>query len=273
MIAQSHAPAPPVSGGLKSAGKRKAGSPNQPVVTVVTSVLNGEQTLEETIQSVLQQTYPNVEYIIVDGASKDGTVALLSRYSDSIDYWISEPDRGIYDAWNKGLGYARGDWVIFVGADDQLTPTAIESLVNAALKDAGPADFVCGKVEMLRDGQVTRTIGAAWSWRKFRRYMSIAHSGGMHRAEYFKRFGRFDSSYRICGDYELLLRAGQQLKVVFVDTVVTRMRMGGVSNANDRVFRESVRARMTHGLCTPRQGRLDAAWARAKWQVRRLLGR
>lgn len=258
-------------GGLRTHGKAKAGTPGKPLVTIVTSVLNGEKTLEETIQSVLQQTYPNVEYIVVDGASNDGTIALLSRYSDSIDYWISEPDRGIYDAWNKGLGYASGDWIIFVGADDHLTPTAIASLVNAAQKEQ--ADFVCGKVEMLRDGQVTRTIGVPWSWRKFRRYMSIAHSGGMHCAEYFQRFGRFDSSYRICGDYELLLRAGPQLQVVFVDTVVTRMRMGGVSNASDRVFRESVRARITHGLCTPLQGRFDAAWARAKWQVRRLLGR
>lgn len=261
------------SGGLRTTGRVRAGSPGRPLVTVVTSVLNGGRTLEETIQSVLHQSYPNVEYIVVDGASTDGTLAILSRYSDSIDFWVSARDRGIYDAWNKGLAYARGNWIMFVGADDQLTPTAIESLVTAAANCQAETDFVCGKVELIRRGQVVRIIGTSWSWQKFRRYMSIAHSGGMHSAAYFERFGNFDASFSICGDYELLLRAGSKLKVVFVDSIITRMRMGGASNSNTRVFGESVRARITHGLCTPAKGKIDAAWARVKWQLRMLLGK
>lgn len=85
-----------------------------PLITVITVVLNGEGHLEETMQSVLNQTYPNVEYIIVDGGSTDGTLDIIRKYGDRIDYWVSEKDKGIYDAMNKGIKVALGSWINFM---------------------------------------------------------------------------------------------------------------------------------------------------------------
>ena len=93
---------------------------NQPLISIVTVVYNGVTTLEKTILSVLRQTYPNIEYIIIDGGSTDGTLEIINKYREQLTYWISEPDNGIYDAMNKALKIVKGDWVYFLGSDDIL---------------------------------------------------------------------------------------------------------------------------------------------------------
>ena len=97
-----------LEGGLRTQGHRRSSSPEKPLVSVVTPVFNGEGHLEETILSVLNQDYDNIKYIIIHGGSTDGTQAILKKYDDRIDYWISEPDNGIYDAMNKGIRLAKG---------------------------------------------------------------------------------------------------------------------------------------------------------------------
>jgi glycosyltransferase involved in cell wall biosynthesis len=103
------------SGGLRANGITKRSQENMPLIAVITVVRNGEKTLEQTILSAINQTYTNVEYIVVDGASTDGTLDIIRKYDDRIGYWVSEPDEGIYDAMNKGIDLATGEWINFRG--------------------------------------------------------------------------------------------------------------------------------------------------------------
>lgn len=107
----------------------------QPLVSIVTVSYNSADTIEQTIQSVTKQTYPNIEYIIIDGGSRDGTVEIIKRYQDKISFWISEPDMGIYDAMNKGISYAKGDYIGIINSDDWYELDAIEKIVSKIKED------------------------------------------------------------------------------------------------------------------------------------------
>ena len=119
-------------GGRRLSGEDPRAVPDRPLVTVVTVCFNAARTLAQCVDSVLTQTYPNVEYVVVDGSSDDGTVELLERYAEHIDYFVSEPDSGLYNAMNKGLALASGEYILFPNADDWYVADAIEQLVAAA---------------------------------------------------------------------------------------------------------------------------------------------
>lgn len=258
-------------GGARLQNSKKFSEPGKPLVTIITSTYNAAEHLPTAIKSIREQNYENVEWIVVDGGSRDGTLDTLQQNEDVVDYWISEPDNGIYDAWNKGLRLARGDWILFLGADDQILPDAIESMVNVANESPASLELISGKAQLYSGTVQRRIIGRAWSWARFKKYMCVAHTGSMHNANYFKRYGEFESTFRIAGDYELLLRAGPNLKTGFVNKVVVRMEVGGVSNQNAAVFRETLRARLRHGVTTRFVGEISVAWAWFKWHIRRFL--
>ena len=136
----------------------KKGSKKIPLVTIVTSVFNGGHLLENTIKSIISQTYSNIEYIIIDGGSKDQTIDIIKKYDANIDYWISEPDDGIYFAWNKALQRATGDWIAFIGADDIYKHDAIEKMMSVALLNR-ELDYISARIELIRDGKVLRVVG------------------------------------------------------------------------------------------------------------------
>ena len=116
-----------------------------PLVTIITVVFNGEQLIEETVLSVLNQSYNNVEYIVIDGGSDDGTLKILSKYNDKIDYWLSEPDNGIYDAMNKGIALASGEWINFMNCGDRFASTDV---LNFFLERNYEAEFIICPFEL-----------------------------------------------------------------------------------------------------------------------------
>ena len=139
------------AGGCRSANKRQS-SPERPLVSITTVVLNRKETLPQTIMSVLSQSYPNIEYIVVDGASTDGTLEVIKQFDDKIDLWISEPDHGPSDAVNKSISLASGDLLFWLASDDWIEPDFIELAVQAL--SSSSVDFVYRDMAMYIDEKV-----------------------------------------------------------------------------------------------------------------------
>lgn len=230
-----------------------------PLITIIVAVFNGAKTLQQCIDSVAQQTYPNKELIVIDGGSRDGTVELLKENQEHISYWVSEPDQGIYNAWNKGLAQANGDWICFLGADDYFWDTQVLERMAEQLALISPDIRVAyGQIMLLTaDGQSLYAVGEPWGKIKerFKHKMSIPHQGVMHRHSLFELRGKFDESFRIVGDYELLLRELKTGDAAFIPgIIVTGMRQGGISSNPEQsltILREVRRAQIMHGQKVP----------------------
>jgi len=238
--------------GYFKAGNGSAQNPGQeidngtePLITIITAVFNGEKTLEKTILSVINQSYSNIEFIIIDGGSTDKSIDIIKKYEHAIDYWVSEPDKGIYDAWNKGVRLSAGDWVAFLGADDVYIDGAIQAYVTSINEHQDrPVDYISSRVNLTRGSEVLRVVGTEWRWNIFRKYMKVAHVGSLHHKRLFEKYGLFDDSYKISGDYEFLLRSGRHLRTIFLDAITVDMLVGGVSDANIQVFEETTKAKI-----------------------------
>jgi glycosyltransferase involved in cell wall biosynthesis len=208
---------------------RKPATSALPTVSVITVVRNAAAHIEETIKAVLSQTYSNVEYIVVDGGSTDGTLDILRRYDDRIDYWVSEPDGGIYHAMNKGLDLVtdRQAYVIFANADDRIaSPKALER----AIELGKGADLIYGKMR-LSDGEATGVMGREVRTADLARE-TLCHPATLMRRSVFDAVGRFDTSFRVAADYDLIVRCFQHpVSSRFVDEILSDMRMGGMSEA------------------------------------------
>jgi len=198
-------------------------------VSIITAVYNAAPTLEACILSVRSQSYRDVEHIVIDGGSTDGSVEILQRHSSLLAYWVSEPDSGVFDAWNKGLSVATGEWIAFLGAEDILLPGAVSKYLTAC--GGTEAQYVSSLVRLIRPGLPDKIIGRPWSWPEFQRKMTTAHVGSLHRFDLFESFGNYDPGYKIVGDYELLLRPGKDLNSIFVAEVTAAMLAGGQSDS------------------------------------------
>lgn len=217
----------PTEGGKRLRGTRKASQPGLPLVTVVTVVLNRARYVEETIKAVLSQSYANVEYIVIDGGSTDGTRDIIERYDDRIDYWLSEPDAGVYDAMNKALAIVedQDSYVIFSHSDDSLfSPDALAD----AIRLGGDSDFVHGRI-LVSDPDAERVIGRDLSLANLARE-TVPHPATLVRRRAFDQVGNFDTRYRIASDYDFIVRCficGVSRR--FVDVTIARTRMWGLS--------------------------------------------
>ena len=254
-------------------------------ITWITSVLNDAKAVGKTKRSIrisharAKQTLSgpiDSEHIIVDGGSKASQIDLLETYADAHTLVLNGPDNGIYEAWNKGLAVASGDWIGFLGAGDMLLPEAERDfrlffdMYNRQRRQAGPLELISGRVRKESSADHAQIVGGAWDWKCFRRHMNIAHVGALHSVSLFERYGCFDESFKVAGDYELLLRSGENLRAAFVDHVVATMASGGVSQTyRSALFRETRLAKARH-TSRPRALLLtDDFWARSKFLVRR----
>ena len=225
-------------------------------ITVIVAVRNGAATLQRALDSVFEQTYPNVELIVMDGASIDGTKAIIVANAARIAYWVSEADGGVYHAWNKALDHASGDWISFLGSDDRFgDPGVLERVAAHLSADDGEHLVAYGYIDKIRtDGRVIRSKIGPWDdqlRKRFRRGVMVPHPATFHHRELFARHGRFDESFRIAGDYEFLLREMVEHDPLFFDEVVVEMAGGGMSDRPENVYaieREVYRARYMHGL-------------------------
>jgi glycosyltransferase involved in cell wall biosynthesis len=209
-------------------------------VSIITVVYNAVSTLEATINSVLSQDHPDIEYILVDGNSTDGSRELIEEYAAKHSVrWISEPDRGIYDAMNKGISMATGDVVGILNADDFYAHNQVISQVADSFRRSG-ADSLYGDLAYVDSGNVQRIVRywKSGSYRPgaFRNGWMPPHPTFFVRREVYQKFNSFDLRLRSAADYELMLRFIHKngISVTYLPQVMVMMRTGGASNANLR---------------------------------------
>jgi glycosyltransferase involved in cell wall biosynthesis len=221
-----------LEGGKRSRHPIARGKSSHPSISIVTAVYNGVGSIEETIRSVIGQTYDNFEYIIVDGGSTDGTIGKLMRYDDQIDYWISEPDNGVYDAMNKGIELAQGDWIYFLGADDVLLD---EDVLKRVFAIRPKGKLIYGNVLW---GDSGRVYDGVFSKGKLI-WHNICQQSIFYHKTLFRTLGTFDVQYPLLADWVFNMRAfaGHRVNPCHVDTIVARYSLSGLSSRkSDDVF-------------------------------------
>ncbi len=242
-------------------------------ISVILATYNAGKYLEEALQSILRQNYPGLELIVMDGKSEDDTLDIIKKYQESIFFWKSEPDKGIYDAWNKGIAVATGDWVMFLGSDDKLLPDSLicySDFINTVPQDV---EFISSKM-MYTDKYMNpyRTMGWKWEWPRFQLEMTVAHTGSLHSKRLFRKYGLYDTDYRIVGDFELLLRPGKELRTAFLDKTTVMYREGGASDSYAAIL-EARKASRTTGKAPNYKSLLYTSLVCIKYTVRKILHR
>lgn len=211
-----------------------------PKITIITVARNAVATIEQTILSVLNQTYPNIEYIIIDGASTDGTIEIIKKYEDKIDYWISEPDTGIYNAMNKGIDHATGDWYFFLGSDDILIDK-IENIMND-LKNSNCIYY--GNVKLLSNNQIY--LGKFNSIKLISR--NIPHQAIFYPKRVFETF-KYDIKYKILADYVLNIQCWGKFKFNYINRVIVLYNDKGISSVvHDKLFFKNKQKIFLHNM-------------------------
>ena len=231
-----------LEGGLRTQGMfNNKSSPGKPLVTVVTVVRNGKEHIEEAIQSVLSQAYDNIEYIIVDGGSTDGTIEIIKKYDDQVAYWISEPDHGIYDAMNKGILLARGELIGLLNSDDFYEKQAIQFVVNTySSRGSNQPVIVYGNFYILDEELGLKTDFL--SNLNYRQGMTICHQAMfVHKNIYLDLF-LYDLTYKLAADYDFFIKAINH-NVTFLNTdkfLVNFRNVGATYNSVNPMYKETL---------------------------------
>jgi glycosyltransferase len=213
-------------------------------ISIITSVYNNRETIRDAIESVLSQTYDNIEYIIVDGGSNDGTFEIVQSYGDRITKFVSERDRGIYDGLNKGVSLATGDVIAFLHSDDLYASDDIIALVAKEF-EKGDLDGVYGDLVYTPKNDTSKVL-RYWKSKDFetgllKKGWMPAHPTLFLKRSVYEKFGAFDLSFKIAADYDFMLRVlNGGVHVSYIPQVLYKMRVGGESNKNIRnIIRKS----------------------------------
>ena len=203
------------------------------IVSIVIATYNAEKVLPRCLKSIRSMKTDEIELVLVDGASKDSTLSIINDNKDIVDKFISEPDKGIYDAWNKAIKLATGEWIMFLGADDMLFADAMKQVISFAKSHQdNHYDLISCKMDLVDERENhKRYAGECFDYGKFcRRQLSFAHPAMLQNRSIFERFGGFDIKYRIIADSEFYMRNGHNFThCAFVDVVLARMQQGGMS--------------------------------------------
>jgi len=231
----------------------KSNVSKSPLISIITVCYNAEEYIEQCIQSVLSQDFDNFEYIIIDGGSTDATLNVIEKYQDELAYWHSKPDRGISHAFNQGLEQAKGEWIVFLNADDCYCNTKVLSSIASVLRVSANIDLVYGQIQIVKRQQciepISGLVGQSWEWKSFRFHSTIPHPASFTHKRLFERLGLFDENFRNALDYEFYLRAGKTLKVLYVSDLWVWMRTGGMSTDEAyRSYAESRDAQIKHAV-------------------------
>jgi glycosyltransferase involved in cell wall biosynthesis len=206
---------------------------NNMKVSIITVVYNAETTIEKTIRSVIKQSYTNIEFIIIDGNSTDKTYQIIYKYWDYINFYLSEPDLGIYDAMNKGIKYATGDIVAFLNSGDWYDELSIEHVINYF--NNSDNDILMGSANVIQNDNVILTKRSDIRFINFA--IPCCHQAVFSKKTVFDCIGGFDLKYKICADYDWLLRAyNNHAKILCIPEVLVNYSSGGVSE-NQRNLR------------------------------------
>lgn len=228
-------------------------------ISIITATYNSGLTLRDTIHSVLSQSYSNIEYIIVDGGSKDNTLEIINEYKDKITKVISEPDKGIYDAMNKGINIATGDVVGILNSDDFFTSSnVVENIVKAF--ESSDIDAVFGDIHFVKPDNLNKPVrhysSSIFKPALFRFGFMPAHPSFYVKRACYEKYGLYDLNYRIASDYDLLIRFLYVNKITYkyLNMDFVTMRVGGASTENmkSRVIlnKEIVKACRKYGIYT-----------------------
>ncbi len=199
-------------------------------LTIITAALNSELTIADTIKSIQKQKTKDIQYIIIDGGSSDNTINIINGFIEVVDVIISERDCGIYDAWNKGIELADGEFIAFLGSDDTLCENYTNDYLKA-IENYSDAKFISSQMIIKIDNKKI-TYGKPFEWEEFTKTMEVVHPGALHHNTLFKIHGKFDTAYKIAGDYEFLLRCGNNLKSAYFAKPTVVYSLEGVSSKN-----------------------------------------
>lgn len=218
-------------------------------ISIIIATFNAAKTLSKCLDSIVDQLTDETELILVDGGSTDSTNEIIKSYGNKVAIHISEKDNGIYDAWNKGIKLSHAPWVSFIGADDVLLPMTLSHYLDVIhnTPNIESYDYICAFNKYVDENEnEVAPIGGSPHWPIFRKRMNAAHVASLHnKKKLFETIGYYNTSFKICADYELLLRKKDKLKFIFIPKYIAGMQIGGMSFST-RAILETFHIRQKH---------------------------